>query len=177
MTLLTPPPTASEDPFQPCFQASGNVLTPLPLNRCLSRQECGYDGGDCCSCTCIDVPPATCGSPVPFDCHDPEVSASCAKITSQTSGTADDRSSTDLLVGAVAGAAVVVCLILGATGYCCKRARQKRRNVAAGEAASAPGPAPTNASPDGVPAISIPAEAEGLFGTSSSINSREATLV
>ncbi|CAM9429038.1 unnamed protein product [Ectocarpus fasciculatus] len=32
---------------------------------------CGYDGGDCCECSCVDGPLFECGSFAIFDCHDP----------------------------------------------------------------------------------------------------------
>ncbi|CAN0519554.1 unnamed protein product, partial [Laminaria digitata] len=32
--------------------------------------DCGYDGGDCCVCTCVDSPIYDCGSNG-FDCRDP----------------------------------------------------------------------------------------------------------
>lgn len=35
--------------------------------------ECGYDGGDCCACTCTD--PYMCGFFAPYDCQDPEANS------------------------------------------------------------------------------------------------------
>ncbi|CAM9774589.1 unnamed protein product [Ectocarpus sp. 6 AP-2014] len=32
---------------------------------------CGYDGGDCCECSCVDGPLSECGSFSIFDCRDP----------------------------------------------------------------------------------------------------------
>ena len=32
--------------------------------------SCGYDGGDCCRCSCVDGPDYSCGS-LGFDCQDP----------------------------------------------------------------------------------------------------------
>ncbi|CAM9907104.1 unnamed protein product [Pylaiella littoralis] len=36
-----------------------------------NKAECGYDGGDCCSCTCVDTEDYTCGMN-DFACIDPE---------------------------------------------------------------------------------------------------------
>ena len=33
--------------------------------------DCEYDGGDCCSCTCVDAPDFTCGDGRGFQCIDP----------------------------------------------------------------------------------------------------------
>lgn len=33
--------------------------------------ECGYDSGDCCSCTCVDTDDYTCGENGDFQCIDP----------------------------------------------------------------------------------------------------------
>lgn len=49
-----------------------------------NNAECGYDGGDCCSCTCVDGSFYTCGS---FVCVDPD--AACSS-TSSSSATDDD---------------------------------------------------------------------------------------
>lgn len=37
---------------------------------CVSSQECGYDGGDCCECGCISTISYPCGS-LGYDCLDP----------------------------------------------------------------------------------------------------------
>ncbi|CAM9842057.1 unnamed protein product [Ectocarpus fasciculatus] len=42
-------------------------------------EECGYDGGDCCSCTCEDIPTYPCGSFFGFSCVDPN--APCVNDT------------------------------------------------------------------------------------------------
>ena len=39
-------------------------------DRDLNTPDCGYDGGDCCECTCMDGPEYACGINVP-DCKDP----------------------------------------------------------------------------------------------------------
>lgn len=41
-----------------------------------SNEECMYDGGDCCWCTCSDSVEYTCGDSEYF-CRDPEVSDAC----------------------------------------------------------------------------------------------------
>lgn len=144
----------------------------------MSYQDCNYDGGDCCYCTCVDVPPSTCGSPVAFNCEDPSVSESCSQITSPTSRTSDDSSSSKgLFVGAIAGAALISVIILGVTVCCYKRARRKRLNIAAGDASSAPVAAPTIDSPKRVPTISNPREVERMSGISPTDNERHAVLV
>ncbi|CAM9527606.1 unnamed protein product, partial [Ectocarpus sp. 13 AM-2016] len=42
-------------------------------------EECGYDGGDCCPCTCEDIPTYPCGSFSRFSCVDPN--APCVNDT------------------------------------------------------------------------------------------------
>ncbi|CAN0319675.1 unnamed protein product [Ectocarpus sp. 8 AP-2014] len=42
-------------------------------------EECGYDGGDCCACTCEDIPTYPCGSFSRFSCVDPN--APCVNDT------------------------------------------------------------------------------------------------
>ena len=34
-------------------------------------EECGYDGGDCCACTCKDTPDRSCGEESEYSCIDP----------------------------------------------------------------------------------------------------------
>ncbi|CAM9678212.1 unnamed protein product, partial [Scytosiphon promiscuus] len=38
----------------------------------LNTEECGYDGGDCCACTCANTA-FTCGQYAKYDCLDPGV--------------------------------------------------------------------------------------------------------
>ena len=49
--------------------------------------ECNYDGGDCCSCTCVDTPSYTCGI-AGFSCVDP--SADCVEDDDITTGVVDN---------------------------------------------------------------------------------------
>lgn len=40
-----------------------------------NNEECGYDGGDCCDCTCVSTAQTTCGEEgIGFDCRDPDAS-------------------------------------------------------------------------------------------------------
>lgn len=40
-------------------------------------EACGYDGGDCYICTCVDRESHICGQGVSYTCLDPRVSSSC----------------------------------------------------------------------------------------------------
>lgn len=43
-----------------------------------NNADCGYDGGDCCECTCVDGPSQSCGElGVGYDCIDPDVPEGC----------------------------------------------------------------------------------------------------
>lgn len=42
----------------------------------LNIASCGYDGGDCCLCTCLDGEEYQCGS-FGYDCQDPDVPSDC----------------------------------------------------------------------------------------------------
>ena len=37
-----------------------------------NNEDCGYDGGDCCECTCVDGPEYSCSGIYRFDCVDPD---------------------------------------------------------------------------------------------------------
>lgn len=46
---------------------------------------CGFDGGDCCACTCVDSPTHTCGElGGGYDCKDPDVPPDCGATPSPT---------------------------------------------------------------------------------------------
>lgn len=42
-----------------------------------NNADCGFDGGDCCSCTCVDSLSKTCGASFEYDCVDPDVPEDC----------------------------------------------------------------------------------------------------
>ena len=44
----------------------------------------GYDGGDCCGCTCVSTPDATCGENGGFDCVDPDSSCGTELVEAVT---------------------------------------------------------------------------------------------
>lgn len=59
-------------------------------NETNNNADCGYDGGDCCSCTCEDGLEYPCGDEGGgFDCRDPGVSSLCAQIGSSCEGNTD----------------------------------------------------------------------------------------
>ena len=41
-------------------------------NHFNNNEDCGYDGGDCCKCTCMDGPEYSCSGDHGFDCVDPD---------------------------------------------------------------------------------------------------------
>lgn len=62
------------------FEECTGYLPDSANGRCDSRNnkaECGYDGGDCCSCTCTSAN-YTCGSSS-YDCLDPAAATDCAE--------------------------------------------------------------------------------------------------
>ncbi|CAM9132154.1 unnamed protein product [Ectocarpus sp. 13 AM-2016] len=71
------------DMFENCDYVSGigNGL----CDRDNNKEECGYDGGDCCSCTCQGDDDWSCGGYFSFECKDP--SASC--FGEETTGSDD----------------------------------------------------------------------------------------
>ncbi|CAN0142722.1 unnamed protein product, partial [Laminaria digitata] len=78
------------DPSAPCADDDDWTTVPTFGSSCLdhfirdshcdpsnNNEECGYDGGDCCECTCAGTGDSSCGGggPGTFDCRDP--SAPC----------------------------------------------------------------------------------------------------
>lgn len=56
-----------------------------------NNAACGYDGGDCCACTCEDDLAFTCGlEGLGFDCQDPDVPADCDLTPAKCAGNLDD---------------------------------------------------------------------------------------
>ncbi|CAM9891772.1 unnamed protein product, partial [Pylaiella littoralis] len=60
---------ATVDKLEACFPAQGigNGYCDMGNNK----EECGFDGGDCCECTCEDRPNQKCGQGSGFACIDP----------------------------------------------------------------------------------------------------------
>ena len=52
--------------YDSCTGAVANIGNGQ-CNAALNVPSCGYDGGDCCSCTCVDGPDHSCADSV-FDC-------------------------------------------------------------------------------------------------------------
>lgn len=68
----------SLQPVSGCFEVDGDATT-IGDGHCEVRnnkEECDYDGGDCCPCTCVDAEFVTCGEDG-YDCQDPSVPADC----------------------------------------------------------------------------------------------------
>ena len=56
-----------------------------------NNAECGFDGGDCCACTCEDELTFTCGlEGLGFDCQDPDVPSNCSSTPAKCAGNLDD---------------------------------------------------------------------------------------
>eukprot|EP00904_Undaria_pinnatifida_P003012 jgi/Undpi1/12711/HiC_scaffold_6.g02379.m1 len=58
-----------------------------------NNEECGYDGGDCCSCTCVNTEDYTCGENGGFTCLDP--SAECVDDDDDDETTVGDDDSAE----------------------------------------------------------------------------------
>ncbi|CAM9539911.1 unnamed protein product, partial [Laminaria digitata] len=56
-------------------------------NDANNNADCGYDGGDCCSCTCVNGLEFPCGEQGGgFDCRDPDVPPECTLIGTSCEG-------------------------------------------------------------------------------------------
>eukprot|EP00903_Cladosiphon_okamuranus_P014617 g13555.t1 len=53
------------------YSDSSSECIPGDCDSSNNRAECGYDSGDCCSCTCVDTTEYICGS-TGFQCVDPD---------------------------------------------------------------------------------------------------------
>ena len=56
------------------YESCNGTVTDIGNGRCdaeLNVPSCGFDGGDCCSCTCVDGPTHSC-SDGDFDCLYPD---------------------------------------------------------------------------------------------------------
>ena len=65
---------------------TGGVVADIGNGRCdpeLNVPTCGYDGGDCCPCTCVDGPTHSC-SDSDFDCLYPQCDDAAAATSDQT---------------------------------------------------------------------------------------------
>lgn len=55
-----------------------------------NNADCGYDGGDCCSCTCVAGLEFPCGeNGAGFDCRDPDVTPACKLMGTSCEGDPD----------------------------------------------------------------------------------------
>ncbi|CAM9810371.1 unnamed protein product, partial [Ectocarpus sp. 12 AP-2014] len=69
------------NPFPLCDQSVG-LLGDGYCSLDANKEDCGYDGGDCCECTCVTAE-WTCGEDSDFICQDPD--AECFVEGSSTS--------------------------------------------------------------------------------------------
>lgn len=79
-TVYEPTPTGPSDEFSYCMEAGGLALY-LGDGFCDAAnnvEECGYDGGDCCACTCVDTTVFACGGGG-YLCEDPSVPDACVE--------------------------------------------------------------------------------------------------
>ncbi|CAN0138926.1 unnamed protein product, partial [Ectocarpus fasciculatus] len=72
----------------------GDSLCDLDINVA----ECGYDGGDCCECTCVDTGDQVCGEGGGgYFCVDPNAPEDCASAPSPTPTTPSSPTSSDAI--------------------------------------------------------------------------------
>lgn len=74
----------------------------------LNNELCKFDGGDCCSCTCIDGPEHTCGAGG-YDC----IAVNCEDYTGSTNSTPAIAPSSS----SITGAQLVTGIVLSLYGY------------------------------------------------------------
>lgn len=82
-TTLLKAPGAAAQQYSNCNGSTsfiGDAICDITLNN----EDCGYDGGDCCECTCIDTVENSCGSGTGFFCTDPNVPSNCSTTTNPT---------------------------------------------------------------------------------------------
>lgn len=65
--------TSSGEQYPECRTGLPRFLSDGDCDPSTNTPECFFDGGDCCSCSCVDGPTYTCGH-TGFHCLDPEVS-------------------------------------------------------------------------------------------------------
>lgn len=74
---------ASED--YPDCERDTSVLGDAICDFVLNTADCGFDGGDCCKCTCVDTDESVCGeNGAGFFCVDPNASENCGPTPSPT---------------------------------------------------------------------------------------------
>lgn len=93
-----------------------------------NNAACQYDGGDCCSCTCVDGPTYTCRVHSAFDCHDPNGHKSCTN-----SSLASSSAGPGIFAGVLAGAFLLSCGLLACAGLCYKCAYAEHGDPVAGD--------------------------------------------
>lgn len=85
----TPSPTASPTSafaYSACVGYVGQIQDGY-CNEANNNADCGYDGGDCCSCTCVNDLEFPCGEQGGgFDCRDPDVPPECTLIGTSCEG-------------------------------------------------------------------------------------------
>lgn len=90
-TDCSPTATPTASPTSPfTYSACAGYIAHIKdgfCNEANNNADCGYDGGDCCSCTCKDDLEHPCGEQGGgFDCRDPDVSPECAQIATSCEG-------------------------------------------------------------------------------------------
>lgn len=88
------------------FTASMGTGRCTPANN---NKECGFDGGDCCECTCVDSLDHVCGSHG-YDCRDP--GAACEFAAGSQGLSSARRSAVIGMLGAVFACCVAVALLV-----------------------------------------------------------------
>lgn len=74
---------SSED--YPNCDGDGTLIADGVCDSLVNNADCGYDGGDCCQCTCVDGPDNACGEVGDgYVCLDPDVPQNCGPTASPT---------------------------------------------------------------------------------------------
>ena len=82
--------STSESNYPECAGYAPNIRDGY-CDEINNNAECGFDGGDCCACTCEDDLTFTCGiEGLGFDCQDPDVPADCGSTPANCAGNLDD---------------------------------------------------------------------------------------
>lgn len=104
----TQPPTALTETLAYLYPDCAGFVTSIRSGLCTkenNNEECGYDGGDCCECTCVDGLEHVCGTHG-FNCMDPE--AQCDLIAgSELISHASRKVGSEVVLGAIGVSCVV----------------------------------------------------------------------
>lgn len=66
------PPPSLPDKLNIFLRSDDHLPARADPEEPYNTPECGYDGGDCCECTCEDGLPYACGVKDDYHCRDPD---------------------------------------------------------------------------------------------------------